>query len=162
MKTRVYALLIVDPHPDSREMYAEFLRHYGLAVVAVDNADDALAEAPDADVIVTGILLCGETDGVELVRRLRADGRTAKTPIIVLTACAMQPQRDLAEQAGCDAFLAKPCLPDVLYREVRRQLALSQAVRQRTRGAPLKADVLTERSRRLADKNRRVADKKAG
>jgi len=155
-----HALLIVDPHEDSREMYAEFFRHSGFDVVTVDNADGALARAAQVDLVVTGILLRGETDGVELARRLRADAPTANLPIIVLTACALPPQREVAEQAGCNVFLAKPCLPDVLLREVRRQLALAHAS-GRTKRPPLKADV-PDRSRRSSDKPRSVHHKKAG
>jgi CheY-like chemotaxis protein len=154
-----HALLIVDPHQDTREMYAEFFRHSGFDVVTVDNADAALAHAPKVDLVVTGILLRGETDGVQLVRRLRDGAPTANLPIIVLTACALPPQREIAEEAGCDAFLAKPCLPDVLLREVRRQLALAhESGRKRP---PLKADVW-DRSRRLRDKQRGLHHKKAG
>ena len=47
-------------------------------------------------------------------------------PVTALTVCAWQTERERAENAGCEAFLAKPCLPDALLREVRRVLASSQ------------------------------------
>jgi CheY-like chemotaxis protein len=100
-------------------MYAEFLRYSGFAPVAVSNATDALTFAPEADVIVTGIVLDGRMDGVEFVSRLRGDAGTKHKPIIVLTACAWPQERERAEHAGCDVFLSKPCLPDALLREVR-------------------------------------------
>src|SRR5436190_886449 len=113
------SVLLVDPHPDSREMYAEFLRHAGFDVVALDNAADALASAPRADVIVTGIMLRGDSDGVEFVRQIRQDGRTKHLPMIVLTACTMPEDRARAEAAGCDLFVPKPCVPANLLHHIR-------------------------------------------
>ena len=79
--------------------------------------------APIADVIIAGILLPGHMDGIEFIAQLKADQRTKSIPVIVLTTCAWKTERDRAENAGCDMFLAKPCLPDDLERAVRRLLA---------------------------------------
>lgn len=123
-------LLVQPSRDDGLEMYAEFLRYHGLTPIPVSSANDALKLAPKADIIVTGYLLPGSIDGVELTARLRAAERTKHTPIIFLTACAFQSDREQAEHAGCDAFLPKPCLPDELLCEVRRLLA---APKQQTR-----------------------------
>ena len=64
-------ILLVQPCDDGREMYVEFLRHQGFGVIVVSDACDALILAPDADVIVTGILLASSIDGHELIARLR-------------------------------------------------------------------------------------------
>ena len=103
-------------------MYAEYLRVYGTTVIEVDHTAEALARAENADVIVTDVRVDGLADGLELIRRLRQGDRTQRTPIIVLTACAFAVDRQRAEQAGCDAFLPKPCLPQVLLGEIRRVL----------------------------------------
>jgi DNA-binding response OmpR family regulator len=121
-------------------MYAEFLSSHGFAVMAVSDARDALIAAPKADVIVTGILLAGSMDGVELITRLRRDGRAARRPIIMLTACAWDAERARATQAGCDLFLAKPCVPSELLRHVRASLA--EVALQRVRGKAANADLL--------------------
>lgn len=115
-------VVLVQPNDDIRHMYAEFLEHYGFEVFACTNGNDALAAAPDADVVITGIRLNGEFDGVELLVRLRHDHRTSRMPVIVLTACVTLPDRMRAEDAGCDRFLPVPCLPDTLLREVRQVL----------------------------------------
>lgn len=119
-------ILLVQPCDDGRDMYVEFLRHHGFAVMGIPDAWDALTVAPDADVIVTGILLASSIDGHELIARLRNDGRTNQTPIIVLTACAWTTERERAERAGCDVFLEKPCLPSDLLRHVRDVLTGSK------------------------------------
>jgi CheY-like chemotaxis protein len=120
-------------------MYAEFLSHAGLTPMPVSSAIDALAIAPKADIIVTGLRLPGSVDGIELIARLRRDRRTKGTPIIVLTAAALQTERDRAKRAGCDAFLPKPCLPEELLREVRRLVKPSKL--RHVRSASLKASL---------------------
>ena len=121
-------------------MYAEYLREYGLAVIAVSEAWDALIAASKADVIVTGILLAGSMDGVELIARLRRDERVDRRPIIVLTECAWDAERERARRAGCDLFLAKPCVPSELLRHVRESLA--DAALRRAGGGAIRADPL--------------------
>ena len=135
-------ILLVQPSDDGRDMYVEFLRNHGFAVIGVSDAWEALTVAPNADVIVTGILLASSIDGHELITRLRNDERTHRTPIIVLTACAWNTERERAERAGCDAFLAKPCLPSELLRHVR-QLRTASKLR-RVRGAPVKVSFPNE------------------
>jgi two-component system, cell cycle response regulator DivK len=115
-------LLVQPSRDDGLEMYAEFLRYHGLAPITVSNVRNALMLAAEADIIVTGIILDDPIDGVELVSRLRHDDSTMHKPIIVLSACAYRRDRVRAEDAGCDVFLPKPCLPSDLLREVRRLL----------------------------------------
>ncbi len=107
-------------------MYAEFLRYERLLPVPVSTARDGLTLAPQADLIVTGLLLPGDMDGIEFIARLKRDERTKRIPVIVLTACAWKSDRERARQAGCDLFLAKPCLPDDMARHVKRLLAASK------------------------------------
>jgi len=133
-------VLLVQPRDDGLHMYAEYLCEYGLAVIAVSEAWNALIAAPKADVIVTGILLAGSMDGVELIARLRRDERVDRRPIIVLTACAWDAERERARRAGCDLFVAKPCVPSELLRHVRTSLA--DVALQRVRGKAAKADLL--------------------
>src|SRR5688500_998368 len=124
---RPVVLLVQQLRDDGLEMYAEYLHHSGFAAIAVSNVKAALTFAPEADIIVTGIVLDDTVDGVELVSRLRCDYGTMHKPIIVLTACAWRRERERAEHAGCDLFLSKPCLPDALLREVRLLLRTTHA-----------------------------------
>jgi CheY-like chemotaxis protein len=118
------SILLIDADDDSRIMYAEYLRSRGMTVVVAEATDEALLKSAAADVIVTGIRLTGSFDGIELVRRIRVSHRTARSPIIVLTACAFEPDQQRALAAGCDRFLPKPCLPEQLEDEIRKLLAL--------------------------------------
>jgi DNA-binding response OmpR family regulator len=104
-------------------MYADYLRAQGLDVMEADTTDSALPLASQADVIVTGLLVPGSFDGIDLVRRLRAGLLTRAKGIVVLTACVTEQHRQAARSAGCDVFLPKPCLPDLLESQVRRLMA---------------------------------------
>jgi CheY-like chemotaxis protein len=132
-------VLLVQPNDDNLEMYAEFLSHAGLVPIAVSSAIDALAVATKADIVVTGLRLPGSVDGLELIARLRTDWRTKSTPIIVLTASALQTERERAHLAGCDVFLPKPCLPEELLHEVRR--LVKPATLRHLRNTSLKASL---------------------
>jgi two-component system, cell cycle response regulator DivK len=130
MPTLQHALaLLVQPEHDDREMYAEFLDYEGLTTFCVSSARQAMMVAPCADVIITGMRLPGEIDGVDLIALLKHDNRTKNIPIVVLTACAWDTERESAEAAGCDLFLSKPCLPCELLRQLRRLLAFPQPAR---------------------------------
>jgi DNA-binding response OmpR family regulator len=103
-------------------MYAEFLRSRHFLPVIVSAVADVLTVAPSVDIVVTETLLPGHLDGLEMVALLKRYKRTKAIPVIVLTACAWRSERDRARSAGCDVFLAKPCLPEMLVREIRRLL----------------------------------------
>ena len=61
-------------------------------------------------------------DGWEATRRLKADHRTAGIPVVALTGHALAGVSERAREAGCDAFVTKPCLPEDLVREIKRVL----------------------------------------
>jgi CheY-like chemotaxis protein len=130
-------VLLVQPHGDSLDLYDEYLRLQGISCIPVSTVTDALAAAPRASIVVTGIMLEGEADGVELIERLRSDRRTAQTPIVVLTACAFESEQRRAESAGADLFLAKPCLPTDLHGAIRR--VVSEARLRDVKGRPVKS-----------------------
>jgi CheY-like chemotaxis protein len=136
----------VDSAADEREMYAEFLGGARFRTIGADNTEDAMRLAPLADVIVTELRVRGPFDGGELARRLRADERTRRTPVIALTASVYPADRQFAIDCGCTAFVAKPCAPETLVAEIRRVLAL-RAV-DRPRAAPADGRSRREKTKR--------------
>jgi CheY-like chemotaxis protein len=117
-------VLLVEAAQDDRAMYAEYLRLSGFEAIETDDTGEALKRAARADVIVTGVRLPGPFDGIELVTRLRQRNSTSHKGVIVLTACAFKPEEQRSRAAGCDAFLPKPCSPDLLAAEIRRVLSV--------------------------------------
>jgi CheY-like chemotaxis protein len=110
------SLLLVHTESDDREMYADYLRSEGFDVQEVATTDGALQLLPQATVVITGLLLPGSIDPVDLIAHVRQEW--SSTPVIVLTACADKNRLDKARVAGAEAVLLKPCLPDALLRSV--------------------------------------------
>jgi len=117
-------VLVVDDFADNREMYSEYLSFSGYDVIEARNGKEAVdaAQARLPDIIIMDLSL-PVMDGWEATRRLKADDRTRRIPVVALTGHALAGHSKGAKDAGCDSFLAKPCLPDQLVAEIRRMLA---------------------------------------
>jgi len=103
-------ILCVDDEDPIRKLCTVYLAKRGYRVEAVANGVEALKliESKGApDLVVTDVNM-PLMNGLELVKRLREDRRTARTPIIVLSA-AKQEQDILAGYAhGADDYIGKP------------------------------------------------------
>ena len=80
----------------------------------------ALAEIPDVILMDLDLPI---VDGWQATRRLKADQRTQKIPIIALTAHAMAGSREKALAAGCDEFDTKPIEFDRLMQKINLLLS---------------------------------------
>lgn len=116
-------MLVVDDFQDNREMFAEFLALSGFRVAEASTGREALDRAFELlpDLILMDLSL-PELDGWEATRLLKADPRTKHIPVVALTGHALADHSREAKTAGCDAFLTKPCMPDLLVSEIRRLL----------------------------------------
>jgi two-component system, cell cycle response regulator DivK len=117
-------VLVGDDMEDVRTICAEYLEHHDYRVATAENGCEALEQAlallPD---LVVMDLSMPVLDGLEAIRRLRADERTHHIPVIALTAHAMRSSVQEALAAGFDAVVTKPCVPRELEEEISRQLA---------------------------------------
>lgn len=131
-------VLVVDDYADAREMYCEYLEFSGFRVAEARNGLEALEQAfalrPD---LILMDLSLPAMDGWEATRRLKADARTRDIPVIALTGHALTGFSAGAKQAGCDAFVSKPCLPDALVAEVERLIKNSRGNRSTGRKSPV-------------------------
>jgi CheY-like chemotaxis protein len=120
-------VLLVDDYPDNRDIYVQFLTYSGLRVEEAENGHQALdkAFALRPDVVVMDLSLPG-LDGWEATRRLKQDPRTRDIPVIALTGHALAGHSKGAFDAGCDAFITKPCLPERLLDEIRAIVAAAR------------------------------------
>jgi CheY-like chemotaxis protein len=117
-------VLIVDDFEDNRAMYAEYLNHAGYRVIEAANGLEAVEKAHEArpDIVVMDLSL-PVMDGWEATRRLKQDPDTQSIPIVALTGHALAGHSRGAKEAGCDDFLAKPCLPKTLLDKIQSMLS---------------------------------------
>jgi CheY-like chemotaxis protein len=117
-------VLVVEDYQDAREMYSAYLAFSGYRVAEATNGAEAIEKTLELmpDIILMDLAL-PLIDGWEATRRLKQDERTRHIPIVALTGHALRTHSDGAREAGCDAFVTKPCLPDALVAEVEKMLA---------------------------------------
>lgn len=118
-------ILVVDDEASIVEVVSLYLSRAGYAVESAHDGRSALRAmaAHMPDLVVLDVML-PEVDGLEITRRLRAEGNT---PIILLTARREETDRILGLELGADDYVVKPFSPQELVSRVR-------AVLRRTRG----------------------------
>ncbi len=128
-------LLVVDDEPFLREAVAASLRFLGFEVTTAENGAGALRLARDHpfDLVVLDVML-PDTDGFEVVSRLRRDG--LRVPVIFLTARDTQADKVTGLTIGGDDYLTKPFGLEELAARIRTVL-------RRTRPAANAEPVLT-------------------
>jgi PAS domain S-box-containing protein len=116
-------VLLVEDNPINREVAEELLTAVGLSVEVAGDGASAVARARTGDFdLVLMDLQMPVMDGFDAARAIRALTRHAGTPIVAMTAAALQADRDRALQAGMSDFIAKPFTPAALYRMLARWL----------------------------------------
>ncbi|KAA3654256.1 MAG: response regulator [Proteobacteria bacterium] len=110
-------ILVVDDGAENRELVATVLGEFGLAIDEAENGQVAVDRAQDGryDLILMDMQM-PVMDGYTATRNLRAAGLS--TPIVALTANAMQGYEQEVIAAGCTAYLTKPVDIDALLATV--------------------------------------------
>lgn len=111
-------VLVVEDNPLNKQIFQKILTKRG-GLVAKHTEDVAevmqLAEAGEVDIILMDISLCNSTyqgrpvDGIKITQMLKANPKTAKVPVILVTANAVEGDREnLLKQSSADGFIPKP------------------------------------------------------
>lgn len=112
-------ILYIEDDPASRVLVERTLRYGGYRVITADcglqGIDVARRELPD--LILTDINL-PDMNGREVTTMLRSDPHFKTTPIVALTAQAMQEQREMTFAAGITGYLTKPLDVEGLLEQV--------------------------------------------
>jgi CheY-like chemotaxis protein len=125
------SVFVVDDNADTCEVLKHVLVAAGATVHLAGNVKEGVTtfENITPDIILTDLAMPGES-GLALIKHVR--GLTtdkSKVPIIVLSACAFQSDKEAALGAGASMFLPKPFRPSEVLRNVRN-LTLSAAMRR--------------------------------
>ena len=102
-------ILIVEDNDKNLKLARDVLQAKGYATLEATTGEDGvrLAQERLPDLVLMDIHLPG-INGIEALRRLRADASTAAIPVIAVTASVMQQDRKLITDAGFDAYVSKP------------------------------------------------------
>jgi DNA-binding response OmpR family regulator len=143
-------ILVVDDEPTIAEVVARYLERAGYSADTTGDGIEALRLAGELrpDLIVLDLML-PSIGGLEVLRRLRADGGQA-TPVILLTAKGEQNDKLAGLRQGADDYMVKPFSPSELVARV--DAVLRRARPPQEAGEPLSFDGLEidARGRRVA------------
>jgi two-component system cell cycle response regulator DivK len=91
------------------KLFRDVLSATGYRTLEATNGGEAVELATEhaPDLVLMDIQM-PDVDGVEALRRLRADERTAAIPVLAVTAQAMQGDREHFLAEGFDGYLSKP------------------------------------------------------
>jgi YesN/AraC family two-component response regulator len=115
-------VLLVEDNDDFRFYLKDNLRQYFDIVEAANGKEGwqkALARHPD--LIVSDIYM-PEMNGITLCKKINADSRTKKIPVILLTAIVDEEQQLKGLETGATDYIAKPFNFEILLRKIRNIL----------------------------------------
>jgi CheY-like chemotaxis protein len=111
-------VLLVEDDPSNARIVVRYLtRMGGLVVKHTENVDEVMriAQAGEVDLILMDISLAhskyqgSPVDGIQLTQMLKNNPQTAALPVILVTAHAMEGDREnFLQQSGADAYISKP------------------------------------------------------
>ena len=114
MKT---VLIVEDDMVNARVFSKILTKRGGLNVRHTENVEEVISTAQkhEADVILMDVSLSHSVykgkpvDGIEITQMLKGDPETAKVPVILVTAHAMDGDREsFLSQSGADGYISKP------------------------------------------------------
>jgi phosphate regulon transcriptional regulator PhoB len=116
-------ILVVEDERDIRELICHHLKKEGFRPLATADGETAYAEVqkrlPDA--ILLDLMLPG-MQGLELCRILRGKDRSARVPILILTAKEEEIDKLVGFEMGADDYITKPFSPRELIARLRAVL----------------------------------------
>jgi two-component system cell cycle response regulator DivK len=114
-------VLVVEDNEKNMKLFRDVLTVKGFTTLEATTGAQAVALAREhAPRLVLMDIRLPDFDGIEALRRLRADERTASIPVLALTAQAMEGERERFLAAGFDGYLSKPVNVVELVDVVRR------------------------------------------
>ena len=121
MKAQAARILVVEDNADTAALLRDLLEGEGYDVETAatgEAAFEALAVAPDVDLMVLDLMLPGMS-GYEVIERLRAQAELSDLPILVLSALGSASARVRGLREGADDYMTKPFLPEEIVARAR-------------------------------------------
>jgi two-component system cell cycle response regulator DivK len=118
-------VLIVEDDLINARVFAKILsKRGGLGVKHTENVEEVMkiAQAGEIDLILMDVSLSrsvyrgNSVDGIKITQMLKSDPQTANLPIILVTAHAMEGDREnFLNQSGADSYISKPVIDHQLF-----------------------------------------------
>lgn len=114
-------VLLVEPHPEARDIFATVLRHAGYDVLEARNGEEAMRLAVERrpNLVVCGYPVLVPTGG-QLGEALRQHAATSAVPILAVTSHVFPEDLEQARRSGVDEVLLKPVALARLLEVVQR------------------------------------------
>ncbi len=119
------AILVVDDIEESRNILSELLSSVGFRTYEASNGKEALAvfEAEKPDLVLMDMMM-PVMDGYKATRRLKAANVSRSTPVIAVSASALDEQRNRILSTGADEIIYKPFRDSDLFAVIGRLLGI--------------------------------------
>ena len=114
-------VLIVDDSATMRNMLKASIKDLGYDVNTAQDGEKAIKSVGqyNYDIILTDINM-PNIDGIELIKMLRANDKTKKVPILVITTENGDAAKNAGREAGANGWMVKPVNPSALSRAVAK------------------------------------------
>lgn len=123
MSARNQRILVIDDEPENQLLIRMVLQGEGFEVVSCDNGTEGLRRLQqDPFALVVLDVMMPDFNGFQLYELLKADERTRRLPVIMLTALAQRRDYEHALALGVKDYVTKPFEPDELIARVRAAL----------------------------------------
>ena len=122
-------ILIVEDNEKNMKLVRDILQHKGHETLEAATGEDGVRLALEhrPDLILMDIQLPG-INGIEALRRIRADGALEGVPVIAISASVMPEDQRHIVASGFDAFLTKPISLKPFVATVERFLKDGRAI----------------------------------
>jgi len=122
----LYKVLVADDEHNIRNILDFSLHAEGFLVLSAGDGEEAFQMAVESapNLIILDVMMPGQ-GGVETCRALKADRRTLRIPVILLSALAGREDRDAGREAGADAYITKPFSPQKVIDAVQDLLGVA-------------------------------------
>ena len=120
----MHTVLVADDEPTIRRLVAAVLDRTDVRTLEAADGAQALemARRHRPDLILLDILM-PRMNGIDVCQQIRAERALVRTPVVMLTACGQESDRERGRKAGADGFVVKPFSPAALLETVANILA---------------------------------------
>jgi CheY-like chemotaxis protein len=120
-------IMVVDDEADIVRLVGVIFEINNYEVIKAESGKECLKKLNEGirpDIILLDLMM-PEIDGFEICRKIKADDRFKKIPIIILSVKSDQKDIDEAYKAGVDGYITKPFDPQYLLKQVEKYIKIT-------------------------------------